>query len=214
MNGRCGLAWTTCRTLPKPLCLKAAAVLGYARRRITETRLSGQSSDPKPQASDRTLLQLATAQRRAQYAIFWERLWPNLARLLTVAGLFLVVSWAGLWLALPPTGRAVGLALFAVLAIAASVPLIWLRWPGRAEALTRLDRGSGVPQDERETIFTPFYRLKGSGPGGTGLGLALVRAIATAHGGSVVCLPRDGGGSVFRVKLPAAGVTAALPARY
>ncbi len=107
--------------------------------------MSGQSSDPKPQASDRTLLQLATAQRRAQYAIFWERLWPNLARLLTVAGLFLVVSWAGLWLALPPTGRAVGLALFAVLAIAASVPLIWLRWPGRAEALTRLDRGSGVP---------------------------------------------------------------------
>ena len=41
-----------------------------------------------------------------------------LARLLTVIGLFLVVSWAGLWLALPFVARAVGLGLFLVLALA------------------------------------------------------------------------------------------------
>ena len=41
-----------------------------------------------------------------RYAIAWERGWPHLARLLTVVGLFLVVSWAGLWLVLPFIARA------------------------------------------------------------------------------------------------------------
>lgn len=69
------------------------------------------------------------------------------------------------------------------------------------------DRGPGVPEAEREQIFTPFYRLPGASEaeGGVGLGLALVRQIAHRHGGSVVCLGRDGGGSCFRVSLPLAG---------
>jgi signal transduction histidine kinase len=37
---------------------------------------------------------------------------------------------------------------------------------------------------------------------GVGLGLALVRSIARAHGGEVTYRPRDGGGSVFEVSLP------------
>lgn len=66
------------------------------------------------------------------------------------------------------------------------------------------DRGPGVPQDEREKIFEPFYRLrnKPESAGGTGLGLALVRQIAERHGGSVDCAPREGGGTCFRVSLP------------
>ena len=48
---------------------------------------------------------LARALTRARYAILWERLWPALAALASVIGIFLVVSWAGLWLALPPIGR-------------------------------------------------------------------------------------------------------------
>lgn len=77
--------------------------------------------------------------------------------------------------------------------------------PGRV-VLDVCDRGAGVPTAERERIFEPFYRLPGSteATGGAGLGLALVRTIATRHGGSVVCLPRDGGGTCFRVDLPAA----------
>jgi signal transduction histidine kinase len=67
------------------------------------------------------------------------------------------------------------------------------------------DRGPGVPEAERDRIFEPFYRLKGASEtaGGVGLGLALVRQIAERHGGSVACLPREGGGSVFRVTLKA-----------
>ena len=53
---------------------------------------------------------LANAARRARYAIFWERVWPPLAALATAAGLFLALSWLGLWLWLPhdTLTRAVG----------------------------------------------------------------------------------------------------------
>jgi len=109
--------------------------------------LSGAIPDPSEPARDAdavSRLRLTQALRRAEFAIAWERGWPHLARLLTVAGLFLVVSWAGLWLALPFLARAVGLGLFVVLALAAAFPLAWFRWPNRQEALGRLDRGTGI----------------------------------------------------------------------
>ncbi|WP_229750839.1 HAMP domain-containing sensor histidine kinase [Undibacterium terreum] len=67
------------------------------------------------------------------------------------------------------------------------------------------DRGPGVPEAERERIFEPFYRVPGAreSEGGVGLGLSLVRQIAARHGGKVDCLDRPGGGSCFRVSLPA-----------
>jgi uncharacterized protein (TIGR02302 family) len=89
-------------------------------------------------------LKLTQALQRAKYAIAWERVWPHLARLLSVVGLFLVLSWAGLWLALPFLARAIGLGLFVLLALAAASPLIGFRWPSREQALSRLDRGSGI----------------------------------------------------------------------
>ena len=67
-----------------------------------------------------------------------------LARILSVVGLFLVASWAGLWLALPFVARAIGIGLFVVLALAALFPLARFRWPTREEALSRLDRGTGI----------------------------------------------------------------------
>ena len=89
--------------------------------------MSGATPDPseparEPDAVSR--LQLAQALQRAKYAIAWERSWPHLARLLTVVGLFLVVSWAGLWLALPFVARAAGLGLFVLAALGALFPLI------------------------------------------------------------------------------------------
>ena len=66
------------------------------------------------------------------------------------------------------------------------------------------DRGPGVPPDQRERIFEPFYRLPGASEreGGVGLGLALVRQIAVRHGGSVACDNREGGGARFTLRLP------------
>jgi uncharacterized protein (TIGR02302 family) len=101
-------------------------------------------AEPARAADAIARLKLTQALQRASYAVAWERVWPHLARLLTVVGLFLVVSWAGLWLALPFLGRAVGAGLFAIAALVALFPLIRFRWPRREEALSRLDRGSGI----------------------------------------------------------------------
>jgi uncharacterized protein (TIGR02302 family) len=109
--------------------------------------LNGATPDPTEPNRDTAAvsrLRLAEALQRAKFAIAWERSWPHLARLLTVAGLFLVVSWSGLWLILPSLVRAAGLCLFAVLALAALVPLLKFRWPSREAALGRLDRGTGI----------------------------------------------------------------------
>lgn len=67
-----------------------------------------------------------------------------------------------------------------------------------------LDRGPGVPEALRERIFEPFFRQPGHAEvaGGVGLGLALVRQIALAHGGRAWVEARDGGGAVFVLSLP------------
>jgi signal transduction histidine kinase len=76
---------------------------------------------------------------------------------------------------------------------------------GKGARLTVSDRGPGVGDGERERIFEPFYRPPGTPETGAGygLGLALVRQIARAHGGEARCLARDGGGTTFEVTLGA-----------
>ncbi len=69
-----------------------------------------------------------------------------------------------------------------------------------------MDRGIGVPEEDLERVFERFYQVEGAlhhSSVGLGLGLYLAGAICEAHGGSIRCLPRDGGGSVFEVELPA-----------
>lgn len=67
------------------------------------------------------------------------------------------------------------------------------------------DRGPGVPSAERRRIFERFVRLapaRREHPEGSGLGLAIVEQIVRAHGGSVEVLDHEGGGALFRVRLP------------
>ncbi|MEO8378069.1 MAG: HAMP domain-containing sensor histidine kinase [Acidobacteriota bacterium] len=66
------------------------------------------------------------------------------------------------------------------------------------------DRGPGVPEGERRRIFERFVRLapaRRAHPEGSGLGLAIVDQVVRAHGGGVDVLEREGGGSVFRMRL-------------
>ena len=145
-------------------CLTAANVL-MCRSVNPERLLNGAAPTPPEPAHDADAvarLKLSQALQRARYAIAWERAWPHLARLLTVIGLFLVISWAGLWLSLPFLARAIGLCLFAVLMLAAAWPLIWFRWPTRDEGLSRLDRGSGI-RHRPATELTDTLATNGSG---------------------------------------------------
>lgn len=89
-----------------------------------------------------------------------------------------------------------------------SLELAQTRLAGQPTAVIKVhDRGPGVPADQRERIFEPFYRLPGASEreGGVGLGLALVKSISTRHGGTVRCEARPGGGASFIVELPVAG---------
>jgi uncharacterized protein (TIGR02302 family) len=126
-----------------------------AKSEILEILLNGltpDTSEPPRGRDDAARLKLTQALERAKYAIAWERAWPILARLLTIIGLFLVVSWAGLWLALPFLARAIGLGLFVLAALWAIWPLVWFRWPSREQGLGRLDRGSGLAHRPATTL--------------------------------------------------------------
>jgi len=72
--------------------------------------------------------------------------------------------------------------------------------------LTVSDRGPGIPAGEREKIFQKFYRMGSEETRttqGTGLGLYIVSRIVSLCNGTVKVDNREGGGSVFRVSLPA-----------
>jgi two-component system sensor histidine kinase KdpD len=68
------------------------------------------------------------------------------------------------------------------------------------------DRGPGLPPGPPEQLFEPFFRSVAADradPGGSGLGLSIVRQIVRAHGGKVAACPRRGRGAVFFIVLPA-----------
>lgn len=79
---------------------------------------------------------------------------------------------------------------------------------GMSVEITVDDRGSGVPDEIRARVFDPFFSTKGEG---TGLGLAITRQIVVAHGGTLACESREGGGTRFRLSLPIAPARASAP---
>jgi signal transduction histidine kinase len=76
---------------------------------------------------------------------------------------------------------------------------------GPVVAIRVRDRGPGIPAQELERVFEPFYRLESSrnrDSGGTGLGLSIARDIAQAHGGSLTLSNLPGGGLEAALLLP------------
>jgi two-component system sensor histidine kinase CpxA len=70
--------------------------------------------------------------------------------------------------------------------------------------VTVADSGPGLPPDELERVFTPFYRLEASRnreAGGAGLGLAIVKSCVEACGGRVECLNRKPTGLEVEIRL-------------
>jgi signal transduction histidine kinase len=79
-----------------------------------------------------------------------------------------------------------------------------LRAPDGITVLIK-DRGPGIPQDECEKVFAPFYRLersRNSDTGGVGLGLSVARTIAREHGGDITLANRGNYGLCARLQLP------------
>lgn len=70
------------------------------------------------------------------------------------------------------------------------------------------DHGPGIPEDQLETVFQPFYRLEGSrsrSTGGSGLGLAIVKQLCDIYGWKVQLQPGSGGGLIVCLTLPGGG---------
>jgi two-component system OmpR family sensor kinase len=89
-------------------------------------------------------------------------------------------------------------------------------WRERDRAVLEVrDHGPGLPEDIGDKVFGRFWRAdqgRRRGPGGAGLGLAIVQAIVQAHHGEVHARNAPDGGAVFRVELPARDVSAAASA--
>ncbi|SDN58018.1 Signal transduction histidine kinase [Methylobacterium phyllostachyos] len=81
-----------------------------------------------------------------------------------------------------------------------------VRRAGSACQVVVEDDGPGIPEAERVSVFSPYYRVERSRnrqTGGTGLGLAIARQIAEAHGGTIVAEATASGGARLVVTLPA-----------
>jgi signal transduction histidine kinase len=73
---------------------------------------------------------------------------------------------------------------------------------GKSKIISFEDRGEGIPDESKETVFERFTRREKKAVKGSGLGLAIVKRVVEMHGGRVWVEDNPGGGSVFFVSLP------------
>jgi len=79
---------------------------------------------------------------------------------------------------------------------------ICARAEARESVLEVADRGPGLPLGNPVRLFERFERGANAAPGGTGIGLSLVKGFTEAQGGTVTAANREGGGAIFTVRLP------------
>jgi two-component system, NtrC family, nitrogen regulation sensor histidine kinase NtrY len=77
------------------------------------------------------------------------------------------------------------------------IALLAYREPDGRIAISVADNGPGIPADQREKVFVPFFTTKRQG---SGIGLTLVRQIAAAHGAGVDVSQTPGGGATVRLR--------------
>jgi signal transduction histidine kinase len=87
----------------------------------------------------------------------------------------------------------------------ATPPDIDLAQVDSAWIISVADRGAGIPDESRESVFRPYHRLDKSrnrATGGVGLGLTVAQAIVQGHGGQIALKQRPGGGLIVEITLP------------
>ncbi|HZW38072.1 MAG TPA: sensor histidine kinase KdpD [Ignavibacteriaceae bacterium] len=68
--------------------------------------------------------------------------------------------------------------------------------------LTISDNGKGFKEEEASKLFDKFFRIPGTKPGGSGLGLSIAKGFIEAHGGTITAGNRKSGGAIFTILLP------------
>jgi two-component system nitrogen regulation sensor histidine kinase NtrY len=74
-------------------------------------------------------------------------------------------------------------------------------WNQKRVRVTVADEGPGIPQEDQEQLFVPYFSRKRTG---TGLGLAIVHRIVTDHNGTIQASNRHPQGALFIIELPVA----------
>lgn len=100
---------------------------------------------------------------QARLVLIFEKIWPLATAALCLMGLFLTLSFLGLWLEAPRWGRITGVSLFALAFAWLGFNLWRLSWPKRADELARLDRNSGVAH-RPATALTDHLANEGTDP--------------------------------------------------
>jgi uncharacterized protein (TIGR02302 family) len=109
-------------------------------------RSGAETGQGLPSAIEQAAAQrIARATDRARLVLLWEVVWPCLVPLLCLAGLFLILSWFGLWPRLAEPARYTGLGLFGVAYVWLLLRLARLPMPTDDEALARVAAASAIP---------------------------------------------------------------------